>query len=75
VAGVTHTVWQIPFLNCMGLAFFFTMLIMIGISLGGPKINPKAFELDKQMFKLQPSTIALIIVTIAILMALYVKFW
>jgi SSS family solute:Na+ symporter len=48
---------------------------MIGISLGGPKINPKAFELDKQMFKLQPSTIALIIVTIAILMALYVKFW
>jgi len=75
VAGVTHTVWQIPFLNCMGLAFFFTMLVMIGISLGGPKINPKAFELDKQMFKLQPSTIALIIVTIAILMALYVKFW
>ena len=73
--GVLTTVWQIPFLICMGWAFFFTMVVMIGISLGGPKINPKAFALDKEMFKVSPSTLALIIVTLVILMALYVKFW
>ena len=75
VGGVSTTVWQIPFLNCMGLAFLFTMIVMVAISLAGPKVNPKAFELDKEMFKVKPSTLALIIVTLAILMALYVKFW
>jgi len=75
VNGALTTVWKIPFLICMGLAFLFTMLIMIVISLGGPKINPKAFELDKAMFKVQPSTLVLIIITLVILMALYVKFW
>ncbi len=73
--GITRTIWQIPFLICMGLAFFFTIVVMVGLSLGGPKINPKSFELDKEMFKVKPSTLALIIVTIVILMALYVKFW
>jgi SSS family solute:Na+ symporter len=75
VNGVTTTVWQIPFLICMGLAFFFTMIVMVGISLGGPKINPKAFDLDKEMFRVKPSTLVLIIITLAILMAIYVKFW
>jgi SSS family solute:Na+ symporter len=59
----------------MGLAFFFTIVVMVGLSLGGPKINPKSFDLDKEMFKVKPSTLALIIITIVILMALYVKFW
>lgn len=75
VGGTMQTVWRIPFLICMGLAFFFTMVVMILISLGGPKVNPKAFALDKAMFKVQPSTLILIIITLAILMALYVKFW
>jgi len=68
-------VWQIPFLINMGWAFFFTMVVMIGISLGGPKINPKAFMLDKEMFKVKPSVIAMIVTTLLILVALYVKFW
>jgi SSS family solute:Na+ symporter len=59
----------------MGLAFFFTMLVMVLVSLGGPKVNPKAFVLDKQMFKVAPSTMVLIVVTLVLLMALYVKFW
>ena len=67
--------YEIPFHICMGLSFMFTMIVMIAISLGGPKINPKAFELDKGMFKLQPSTIALILVTLLVISALYVKFW
>src|SRR5882724_137993 len=75
VNGVVENVWQIPFLICMGLAFFFTMLIMVAISLAGPKVNPKAFILDKEMFRVRPATLVLIILTLAILMALYVKFW
>lgn len=68
-------VYEIPFLINMGWAFFFTMVVMIGISLAGPKINPKAFMLDKEMFKLKPSIVAMIVATIIILSALYVKFW
>src|ERR1700744_5209196 len=73
--GALVAVWRIPFLVCMGLAFLFTVLVMIGFSLAGPKINPKAFALDKSMFKIAPSTLVLIVITLAILMALYVKFW
>lgn len=67
--------YEIPFHICMGLSFGFTMLIMIVMSLAGPKVNPKAFELDKQMFRVTPQTLALIILTLLIITALYVKFW
>jgi solute:Na+ symporter, SSS family len=67
--------YEIPFLICMGLSFFFTMVLMIGMSLAGPKVNPKAFELDKEMFRVKPSTWVLIIFTLLVLTALYVKFW
>jgi len=68
-------VWQIPFLINMGWSFFFTVLVMVGFSLAGPKINPKAFELDRSMFKLKPSIIAMIVITLLILTVLYAKFW
>ena len=73
--GVEETVVEIPFLICMGWAFFFTMLVMILMSLAGPKINPKAFALDKEMFRLKPSTIVMIVITILMLSVLYVRFW
>src|SRR6202000_3090175 len=56
-------VYEIPFHVCMGLAFFFTMAIMILVSLGGPKVNEKAFVLDKSMFKVQPGILAMIVIT------------
>lgn len=67
--------YEIPFLICMGLSFMFTMILMVLISLFGPKENPKAFELDKEMFRVSPSTVILIILTLLILAALYIKFW
>ena len=67
--------FEIPFHICMGLSFLFTMIVMIAISLGGPKVNPKAFLLDKEMFKLKPSTTVMIVLTLLIIAALYVKFW
>ena len=73
--GVVKTLVEIPFLINMGWSFFFTVLVMILISLTGPKINPKAFESDKEMYKLKPSTILLIVITLLILTALYAKFW
>jgi len=72
---VVKTYVEIPFLINMGWSFFFTVLTMVGISLAGPKVNPRAFALDSRMFKLQPRTIALIVVTLILLSALYIKFW
>jgi solute:Na+ symporter, SSS family len=68
-------VYEIPFLINMGWAFFFTMVVMVVISLAGPKVNPKAFALDKKMFKVQPSIVGMIVVTLFILAAIYAKFW
>lgn len=67
--------YEIPFHICMGLSFMFTMIVMIAISLAGPKINPKAFELDTNMFKVKPQTLSMIIITLLLIAALYVKFW
>ena len=68
-------VYEIPFQICMGLAFAFTMLVMVGISLFGPKVNPKAFELDKKMFKVEPSILVMIVITLLLVTAIYVRFW
>jgi SSS family solute:Na+ symporter len=67
--------YEIPFLICMGLSFLFTMIVMVVVSFAGPKINPKAFVLDTKMFKVDPATMGLIVVTLLLLTALYVKFW
>jgi solute:Na+ symporter, SSS family len=68
-------VYEIPFLICMGLSFMFTMIVMIVISLAGPRVNPKAFEIDSSMFRVSAPTLVLIVVTLLILAALYIKFW
>ncbi|MEO6314661.1 MAG: sodium/solute symporter [Chitinophagaceae bacterium] len=68
-------VYVIPFHICMGLSFMFTMIVMVTMSLAGPAVNPKAFILPKGMFKLSSTTLALIMVTILLIAALYVKFW
>ncbi|GAA3762018.1 sodium/sugar symporter [Flavobacterium ginsengiterrae] len=67
--------FEIPFHICMGLSFFFTMLVMILMSFAGPKVNPKAFETEPGMFKVKPQTTVLIVITLLIIIALYVKFW
>ncbi|MEO8961940.1 MAG: sodium/sugar symporter [Ginsengibacter sp.] len=67
--------YEIPFHICMGLSFMFTMIIMVAMSLAGPKINPKAFELDKTMFKLKPQTLLLVVIILLLITALYIKFW
>jgi SSS family solute:Na+ symporter len=73
--GLVVTVTEIPFLINMGWSFFFTVLTMVLISLAGPKVNPKAFVHDRSMLKLSPSIIVMIVATLMILAALYVRFW
>jgi SSS family solute:Na+ symporter len=68
-------IYEIPFLVNMGWSFFFTVALMVVVSLAGPKINPKAFDLDTSMFKLKPATVALITMIMMVLIALYAKFW
>ena len=67
--------FEIPFHICMGLSFFFTTLVMVLMSFAGPKINPKAFETEPGMFTVKPQTTVLIVITLLIIVALYVKFW
>ncbi|MFZ6025542.1 MAG: sodium:solute symporter family transporter [Bacteroidota bacterium] len=67
--------YEIPFLINMGWSFFFTMMVMILISLRGPKVNPKSFIFEKGMFKVSNSVLVLIIITLLLLTALYVRFW
>jgi solute:Na+ symporter, SSS family len=73
--GVAVSTWEIPFLICMGWSFIFTMAVMFLISLNGPKVNSKAFVLEKGMFNVQPRILAMIILILLLLTAIYVKFW
>ncbi|MEE6185910.1 Sodium/glucose cotransporter [Mycovorax composti] len=73
--GVVHTITEIPFLINMGWSFVITVIVMVLISLAGPKVNPKAFVIDRSMFKLDPRTIVLIVIILLLLSALYVRFW
>ena len=59
----------------MGWSFFITLTVMILLSLAGPKVNPKAFIHDPSLRKLSPKTLVLIVATLMILAALYVRFW
>jgi solute:Na+ symporter, SSS family len=68
-------IYEIPFLICMGWSFVFTVSIMAIISLWGPAINTKAFIFEEGMFAVQMRTKVMIIVTVLMFAALYIKFW
>jgi solute:Na+ symporter, SSS family len=69
--------YSIPFLVQMGWVFFFTCLIMIVISLLDKNVQSRShtMEVDPAMFKLQPRLILLITIVVALVLALYIRFW
>jgi SSS family solute:Na+ symporter len=67
--------FEIPFLICMGLSFAITMGLMIAISLTGPSVSARAIALYPGLFRVNRQTLTLIIITLLLLTALYVKFW
>ena len=68
-------IYEIPFFICLSWSFLITVLVMVSTSILGPRINPKAFELDAEMFKLKPSSIVLIVSIMLLLIAIYARFW
>ncbi len=69
--------YEIPFLVSMGLVFFFTVLLMIVISLldTNAKGESSTMEIDKSLYKVDKSNLAIIILFVGILAALYIRFW
>ncbi len=61
----------------MGWVFFFTVLLMVIISLvdkrGSKEVN--ALEVDTTMFRVSPGILTMIIIILGILLALYIRFW
>jgi SSS family solute:Na+ symporter len=70
-----HGEYEIPFFISLGWSFLTTIIVMVAISLAGPRVSPKAFVLDRSMFRLSPSSVILIAAIVLLLSALYVKFW
>jgi SSS family solute:Na+ symporter len=70
-------VYEIPFLISMGWVFFFTLLLMVIISLvdkkGSKEVN--ALVVDKSMFRVSPGILTMIIIILGIILALYIRFW
>jgi SSS family solute:Na+ symporter len=75
VAPDGSPILEIPFLICMGWAFAFTVVAMVLISLLGPKVNPKAFDLDAGMFRVSRTSGVMIAALSMILGAIYARFW
>jgi solute:Na+ symporter, SSS family len=69
--------YEIPFLIQMGWVFFFTSLLIIIVSLLDVKGRAlgNALQIDKSMYKVTPGVLAMIIIVMGIIVALYIRFW
>jgi solute:Na+ symporter, SSS family len=69
--------YEIPFLIQMGWVFFFTSLLIIAVSLIDKqgRISANGLEVDKGMYKVTNSVLAMIIVVLILIAALYIRFW
>lgn len=69
--------YEIPFLIQMGWVFFFTSVLIIAVSLFDAKgrAHAHALEVDKRMYKITPGIMAMIIIILGIIAALYIRFW
>jgi len=69
--------FEIPFLIQMGWVFFFTSLLIIAVSLLDKKGREyvHALEVDSRMYKVSPGILAMILLVLGIILALYIRFW
>jgi len=69
--------FEIPFLIQMGWVFFFTTLLIVGVSLLDRKgrEHVHALEVDARMYKVSPGILAMIVLVLGIILALYIRFW
>jgi SSS family solute:Na+ symporter len=69
--------FEIPFLIQMGWVFFFTSLLIIAVSLFDKKGREDihALKVDTSMYKVSPGILAMIVLVLGIILALYIRFW
>jgi len=69
--------FEIPFLIQMGWVFFFTSLLIITVSMLDKKGREgiHALEVDSKMYKVSPGILAMIVLVLGIILALYIRFW
>jgi solute:Na+ symporter, SSS family len=69
--------YEIPFLVQMGWVFFFTTVLIILVSLADKKGREQAhaLEVDSSLYKVTPGILAMIIIILGIIAALYIRFW
>lgn len=73
----TAGVYEIPFIDRMGIVFLFCILGMFIISVVENKrgVVPKGLEVDRSMFKVHPGFLAGTIIIVGLLVAIYAIFW
>jgi len=69
--------FEIPYLIQMGWVFFFTTLIIIAVSLLDVKGQTHSNDLieDKTKYQLSKTSIAMIVIVLGFVMAMYIRFW
>lgn len=67
--------YEIPFFISLSWSFLITVIVIVVVSLFGPKVNVKAISVDKGMFKLSSSSVVLIAIILILLSAIYIRFW
>lgn len=70
-------IYEIPFIDRMGIVFLFCILGMFIISVIENKrgVVPKGLEVDRSMFKVHPGFLAGTIIIVGLLVAVYTIFW
>ena len=70
-------IYEIPFLDRMGFVFAICVLGMVLISLYENKkgVKAKGLEIERSMFKLNPSFAVGVLIVCGVIAALYTIFW
>ncbi len=73
----TAGIYEIPFIDRMGIVFVFCIIGMLLISIIENKrgIVPNGLEVDRGMFKVHPGFLAGTVIIIGLLVAIYTIFW
>ncbi len=77
VRNPESAIFEIPFIDRMGLVFVFVVAVMVIITLAdkNSKNNPKGLEIDAAMFKPKGAFAIGAALVVGILAALYIVFW
>jgi len=67
--------YEIPFIDRMGLVFLVVVAVMVVVSLADTKAEPKGLEIDASMFKPKGAFAVGAVIVCGILAALYTIFW